>query len=91
MGRGGLLQLLGMSLSPCRHYHPAGVLHRLNQLATQHAAFALRLQARPPGLRTFGATYVFTFVTAQSLADTLSVFFVDGLQVIGFPPPCHPS
>jgi hypothetical protein len=24
-GRGGLLQLLGMSLSPCHRYHPAGV------------------------------------------------------------------
>jgi hypothetical protein len=64
-GRGGLLQLLGMSLPPCRRYHPAGVNRRLSQLAALHAAFALRLGARPPGLLTFGATCAFTFVTAR--------------------------
>src|SRR5262245_37571616 len=29
MGRGRFLQLLGMSLSPCCPYHPAGVLRRI--------------------------------------------------------------
>jgi hypothetical protein len=33
-----------------------------------HAAFALRLQARPLGPLTFEATSAFTFVTAQWLA-----------------------
>ena len=40
-GRGGLLQLLDVSLSPCRRYHPAGVTRRVSQPATGHAAFAL--------------------------------------------------
>src|SRR5262249_27429168 len=36
--------------------HPAGATRRINRAATGRAAFALQLQARPPGLRTFGAT-----------------------------------
>ena len=39
VGRGGLLQLLDMSLSSCRRYHPAGVARRVSQVATPHAAF----------------------------------------------------
>jgi len=55
-GRGGLLQLLGMSLSPCRRFHPAKVNSRIGQCSAAHAAFALRLQARPSGIFTFEAT-----------------------------------
>ena len=39
-----------MSLSPCRRSHPAGVSRRVSRVAAVHAAFALRLRARPPGL-----------------------------------------
>ena len=56
------------STCPCHRAvanHPAGVTRRVSQPATVHAAFALRLRARPPGLRTFGATSAFTFVTAR--------------------------
>jgi hypothetical protein len=49
-GRGGLLQLLVMSLSPCCPYHPAGVSCRLGQPAPCHAAFAPKEGARPPDL-----------------------------------------
>src|SRR5262249_37518842 len=35
---------------------PAGAVRRINRAATGRAAFALQLRARPPGLRTFGAT-----------------------------------
>ncbi len=38
-GRGRLLQLLGVSLSPCCPYHPAGVNSRVSQAATVHTAF----------------------------------------------------
>src|SRR5207248_4961349 len=41
-GRGGLLQLLSMSLSPCRRFHPAEVNSRIGQCSAAHAAFALR-------------------------------------------------
>src|SRR4051794_11359162 len=64
-GRGGLLQLLDVPLSPCRRSHPPRVSHRVSRAAVVHAAFALRLRARPPGLRTFGATTAFTRVTAR--------------------------
>src|SRR5450755_3160910 len=47
-GRGGFLQLLSMSLPSCCRSHPARVARRYGQFATIHAAFALRLWARPP-------------------------------------------
>jgi hypothetical protein len=46
-GRGGLLQLLGASLSSCCRYRPARVSRRIGQFATCHAAFALPTGARP--------------------------------------------
>ena len=64
-GRGGLLQLLSMSLSSCCRYRPARVSCRISQLATIHAAFALLLGARPLGFITFEVTYAFTFITAR--------------------------
>src|SRR3954447_17691959 len=48
LGRGGLLQLLSRSLSPCCRFHPAKVSSRVGQISAVHVAFALRLQARPP-------------------------------------------
>ena len=45
-------------VSPCCHFHPAGVTNRLSQVTVRHAVFASRLQARPPSVRTFGATSV---------------------------------
>ncbi len=47
-GRGRSLQLLGLSLSPCCPYHPAGVTCRISQIAAGHVAFARRERARPP-------------------------------------------
>src|SRR6202030_871339 len=55
-GRGGLLQLLGMSLPPCCRFHPAEITSRIGQISSVHVAFALRLQARPSGILTFEAT-----------------------------------
>jgi hypothetical protein len=47
-GRGRLLQLLSMSLSPCCPYHPAGVTRRIDQISSCHVAFARKERARPP-------------------------------------------
>ena len=47
-GRGRLLQLLGMPLSPCRSCYPAGAARRFSQIATYRSAFAHRQEARPP-------------------------------------------
>jgi hypothetical protein len=51
-GRGGLLQLLSMSLSPCCRFNPAEVNIRIGQSSAAHAAFALR----PSGILLFEAT-----------------------------------
>src|SRR6476659_4102323 len=55
-GRGGLRQLLSMSLSPCCRFHPAKVSSRVGQISAVHVAFALRLRARPLEVLTFEAT-----------------------------------
>ena len=64
-GRGGLLQLLGMSLSPCCRFHPAEVLE------PRQSDFGSPCCLRPPvGGSAFGAThfrghFAFTVVTAR--------------------------
>src|SRR6516165_1028744 len=63
-GRGGLLQSLGMSLSPCCHFHPAEVTSRIGQCSASHSAFAPTLKARPSGIH-FRGHNAFTFVTAR--------------------------
>ena len=45
-----------MSLSPCCRFHPAEVNIRIGQSSAAHAAFALRLKARPSGILIFEAT-----------------------------------
>jgi len=47
-GRGGLLQLLDTSWSPCCRSHPAGGVRLAGQPSTDPAAFAPNPWARPP-------------------------------------------
>src|SRR5215471_3637400 len=42
MGRGGLLQLLGMSLSPCCRFYPAEVSSRVGQISATMLSSPLR-------------------------------------------------
>ncbi len=90
-GRGGLLQLRDASLSPCCHFHPAGVADRLSQIPVRHAAFALTAAgsaSRGPHFRGhFCVRLRYGPVTRCHPEDGV----VDGLQKFGFPPPCHPS
>ena len=83
--------MLGMSLPPCRRYHPAGVVRRFSQSAAPHAAFTLRLRARPLGLLTVEAISAFTFVTARRLTVHPIDGVVDRLQRFSFLPLCYPS
>ena len=53
-GRGGFLQLLDASWSPCGRSHPAGGTRRASQPATDPVAFAPNPRARPPGLGLSG-------------------------------------
>ncbi len=48
-GRGRLLQLLGMSLSPCCPYHPAREICRISQSSTYPDAFVPEQWTRPLG------------------------------------------
>src|SRR5207247_10275159 len=52
-GRGGLLQLLSVSLSPCCRSHPAEVVRRVSQSATAHAAFAFTVAGSASGALHF--------------------------------------
>ena len=90
-GRGGLLQLLSASSSPCRRYHPAGVPQRFSQFALRHAAFVLRLRTRPPGLALSGPPLRSLALRPGDSPTTLYDGRVDGLQGISFLPPCHPN
>lgn len=65
VGRGGLLQLLDASLSPCSRYHPAEVAVALASWLTVDSAFVLQVRTRPSDLNLFEANSAFTFVTAR--------------------------
>jgi hypothetical protein len=90
-GRGGLLQLLCVSLPSCCRFSPRQSGSPLQSGATIHAAFAVQLPARPLGPLTFEATSAFTFVTAQWLTVIPKDDLVDRLQRFSFLPPCYPS
>src|SRR3954468_3224565 len=53
-GRGGLLQLLDVPLSPCRRSHPAGAARRVSRAAAARAAFGARSGAGASGAPNFG-------------------------------------
>jgi hypothetical protein len=90
-GGGGFLQLLSASLSPCCRYHPAGVEYRVSQPTTLDAAFTLTVAGSASEATHFRGHLCVRLrcgpVTCSHPYDGV----VDGLQVIGFPPPCHPS
>src|SRR5262249_37785671 len=61
-----LHQPLAVSLSPCCRLHPPEVGSAASvRFSASHAAFALRLRARPADLFIFEATFAFTVVTAR--------------------------
>src|ERR1700680_85328 len=64
-GRGGLLQLLGASLSSCCRYNPAGVVHRLGQIFDSPYCLRPIKESSASGVHVFEAIHAFTFVTAR--------------------------
>src|SRR5499433_1360233 len=78
-GRGGLLQLLGASLSPCCRFHPAEV--KVPHRSDFGTPCCLRpcVASSALGFSTFEATFAFTVVTARWLVaspwETLSIGF----------------
>ncbi len=90
-GRGGLLQLLCMSLLPCHRYFPAGVSSRTNQSSITHAAFAQTLKARPPGIPLFEVTLRSLALRPGSSLTIPRTALSMGFNRFGFPYGCHPS
>src|SRR5271167_2232344 len=90
-GRGGLLQLLGMSLSPCCRFHPAEVLE------PHRSDFGSPMLPSPSscGLGPRGYSLSRPLLRSLSLrpGDSSSPQgdVVDRLQSLGFPPPCYPN
>ena len=78
-GRGAASPLSG---SPYRRYHAA---------PRQSATPCPSLRTQPPGLLSFEATCAFTLVTVRNSPTTPYGGRVNGLQILGFPPPCHPN
>src|SRR3954466_12567379 len=63
LGRGGFLQLLSMSLSPCCRFHPAKVSSRVGQISAVPVAFP-PVAGSALGDSHFRGHNAFTFVTA---------------------------
>jgi len=91
-GQGGLLQLLAVPLPPCRRSHPAGGNPPPRPacggpLLPSRAQYAL-------GLRMVSICRGYLCVHSRYGPVTRSHppdGFVDGLQSVGLPSPCHPS
>ena len=90
-GRGGLLQLLGMSLPPCCRFHPAEVKE------PHRSDFGSPMPPSPYGCRLGLRGYALSGPLSRSLSlrpgDSSSPRgdVVDRLQSLGFPPPCYPN
>jgi hypothetical protein len=90
-GRGGLLQLLGMSLSPCCRFHPAEVM------VPCRSDFSTPCCLRPTVAGSaLGATHFRGHIHVHCrygpvTRDLPEGDLVDRLQDLGFPPPCYPN
>src|SRR5208337_3865570 len=90
-GRGGLLQLLGMSLPPCCRFHPAEVKE------PHRSDFGSPCCLRPPVVGSaFGATHFRGHIRVHCRYGPVTRRLpkgdvVDRLQSLGFPPPCYPN
>src|SRR5262249_37064522 len=90
-GRGGLLQLLGMSLPPCCRFHPAEVkVPRRSDFRHPMlpSPFGCGLGPRIHSLSSHIHVYC---RYGPVIRDLPTGDLVDGLQGLGFPPPCHPN
>src|SRR5271169_589488 len=64
-GRGGFLQLLGMSLPPCCRFHPAEVNSRVSQTFDHSCCLRPPVEDSALGITHFRGHIAFTFVTAR--------------------------
>jgi hypothetical protein len=83
--------LLRVSLSPCRRSHPAGVVRRVSQSATAHAAFTFPVAGSASGAPHFRGHLCVRLRYGLETRPHPVDEAVERLQKVGFPSPCSPS
>jgi hypothetical protein len=83
--------LLSVSLSPCRRSHPAGVVRRVSQCATAHAAFTFPVAGSASGAAHFRGHLCVRLRYSLETRHHPTDGVVERLQEVGFPSPCSPS
>jgi hypothetical protein len=90
-GRGGLLQLLGMSLPPCCRFHPAEIkMPRRSDFGTP-CCLRPSVAGSALGLTHFRGHLRVYFRYGPVTRNPPKGDLVDRLQSLGFPPPCYPN
>src|ERR1022692_1019317 len=90
-GRGGLLQLLGMSLSPCCRFHPAEIeMPRRSDFGTPCCLHPTVAGSALGAIHFRGHIHVHCCYGPVT-SDLPEGDLVDRLQDLGFPPPCYPN
>jgi hypothetical protein len=89
-GRGGLLQLPDVSCAPCRRSHPAGGDSSPQPDCDDPCCLRAQSKRSASGIVCRGYPRVHSRYGPAARSHP-SDGFVDGLQSLGFPPPCHPS
>ena len=83
--------MLSMSSSPCRRSHPAGVVRRVSQCATAHAAFTFTVAGSASGAAHFRGHLCVRLRYGLDTRPHPEDEAVERLQKVGFPSPCSPS
>ena len=83
--------MLCVSLSPCRRSHPAGVVRRVSQAATAHAAFTFPDAGSASGAAHFRGHRCVRLRYGLETRPHPKDEVVERLQKVGFPSPCSPS
>src|ERR1700693_627708 len=90
-GRGGLLQLLGMSLPPCCRFHPAEIeMPRRSDFGTP-CCLRPSVAGSALGATHFRGHLRVYFRYGPVTRNLPKGDLVDRLQSLGFPPPCYPN
>src|SRR6266849_503783 len=80
-----------MSSFPCRRSHPAGVVRRVSQSATAHAAFTFPVAGSASGAAHFRGHRCVRVRYGLETRPHPTDEAVERLQKVGFPSPCSPS
>ena len=92
-GRGGFLQLLSMTLSPCCPFQPRRSVSQLQSFATLHAAFSARkVRARLSYAKDFpGHERVHLRYGPVTRSQSMNMALSIGFRIFSFLPSCYSS